>query len=1148
MMSGELQLHDAQRRAAEPALSVWVAASAGAGKTKVLVDRVLRLMLSGTPVERILCLTFTRAAAAEMSNRIKSALGEWAIMGAEDLGGAIESLTGSAAHDDAISTARRLFVQVLDAPGGLRIMTIHSFCESLLGRFPLEARVAPHFSVVDERSAAEIMHEARDELLVRTERDDETELAGALREITGRVGEQEFVELMTELAGERGRLKRLAGSADSIARREARLYRLLQASPGETEAHIIAGACAEATFDREGLREAMEALATGTKTDIARGLAIAEFLAAADDAGRIAIFDAYADELLRKDRRPQARLMTKKPAETAPDAPDTLAAEALRLAEIFERLRAQAVASASAALLRLGDGLIGAYETQKRLRAKLDYDDLILLVRALLENDGAAPWVLYKLDGGVDHILIDEAQDTSPDQWAIVRALADEFFVGASARPQSRTVFAVGDPKQSIFSFQRAAPEEFEFMRRHFADRVAAAEQRWDDVGLDISYRSAESVLRAVDSVFGDPDSRDGLGDAPLRHEAFRAGQAGLVEIWPAVLPDARDELDPWTPPTLLNSAMPPQYRLANALAVRIADWLQSGEILESHGRPLRAGDIMVLVRRRTAFVDDLVQALKTRGVPVAGVDRMVLGDEIAIMDLVALGHFLLLPSDDLTLATILKGPLIGFDEDQLFDLAHGRDDRGLWEELIRRAHEIPAFADAVEFLMDLLSRTDFMPPFEFYADILTRLGGRQKIVERLGVQANDPLDEFLSLTLSHERSHPPSLQGFLHWFAEGKTEIKRDLEHAARDEVRVMTVHGAKGLQAPVVILADTMQTPSHAMKLLWTEESDDGAPLLVWRPRAELEETVTAGLGAEAKHKRDQEYRRLLYVAMTRAEDRLYVCGYGTQRKAPEGCWYNLIWNGLQDIADCDEIEIDAAAAGGWRGPSLRLANSQSAAPDKAIDSETSFGAVTPLPLWAREHIQDDEPAPRLIRPSMPADEEPTVIPPLTIGGQAAFRRGNLVHHLLEILPELPPADRRETALLIGQQEIHGVSAEDCENIVAAIMTILDDPEMAALFGPGSRAEAPLVGEVNNMVISGRIDRIVVDGKTIKIIDFKANRSPPARAGDIPPIYLRQLAAYRAVLRKIYPDYSIGCGLLWTAGPRLMMVEDALLDRHEP
>ncbi|MEE2970543.1 MAG: double-strand break repair helicase AddA, partial [Pseudomonadota bacterium] len=918
-MSGDLQLHDAQRRAAEPAVSVWVAASAGAGKTKVLVDRVLRLMLSGTPVEKILCLTFTRAAAAEMSNRIKDALGDWAILGKEQLAGAIENLTGLPADDDDIATARRLFAQVLDVPGGLRIMTIHSFCESLLGRFPLEARVAPHFSVVDERSAAEIMHEARDELLIRAERDGDARLTEALREVTGRVTELEFVDLMTELAGERGRLKHLAASGDSDGHREARLYRMLWASPDETEAGIIAGACAEATFDRVGLQEAADALATGSGRDIARGEAIAAWLAAADDAGRAAIFEAHADALLRKDRHPLARLITKKAADHAPYAAETLAGEAERLAGVFERLRAYAVAVASAALLRLGDGLIGAYEAQKRLRAKLDYDDLILLVRALLENDGAAPWVLYKLDGGVDHILIDEAQDTSPDQWAIVRALADEFFVGAAARAQRRTMFAVGDPKQSIFSFQRAAPEEFDAMRRHFAEHVAAAEEGWDDVGLDISYRSSGSVLRAVDAVFGDADAFDGLGDAPLHHEAFRVGQAGLVEIWPPVMPAPRDEPDPWTPPISIASEMPTQYRLANALAVRIADWIRSSEFLESHGRPLRAGDIMVLVRRRTAFVDDLVQALKTRDIPVAGVDRMVLSDEIAIMDLVALGQFLLLPGDDLTLATVLKGPLIGFDEDQLFTLAHGREDHGLWDELISRAHETPKFAEAVQTLMELLDRTDFTLPFEFYADILSRLGGRRKIVERLGVQANDPLDEFLALAFSYERSHPPSLQGFLHWFAEGKTDIKRDLEHAARDEVRVMTVHGAKGLQAPVVILADTMQTPSQAPKLLWTEDErgpDAGAPLPVWRPRADLEEAVTAKLGAEAKHKRDQEYRRLLYVAMTRAEDRLYVCGYGAQRKAPEGCWYNLIRDGLEDIADSDEIEIDASAAGGWGG----------------------------------------------------------------------------------------------------------------------------------------------------------------------------------------------------------------------------------------
>ncbi|MBT7756080.1 MAG: double-strand break repair helicase AddA, partial [Rhodospirillaceae bacterium] len=625
------------------------------------------------------------------------------------------------------------------------------------------------------------------------------------------------------------------------------------------------------------------------------------------------------------------------------------------------------------------------------------------------------------------------------------------------------------------------------------------------------------------------------------------------------VLPDAREDAAPWTPPVSIASKMPPQYRLANALAVRIAEWIQSGDILESHGRPIRAGDIMVLVRRRTAFVDDLVQALKTRGIPVAGVDRMVLTDEIAIMDLVALGHFLLLPSDDLTLATVLKGPLIGFDEDQLFALAHGRDDRSLWDELIRRARETPEFAAAVGTLIGLLERTDFTPPFEFYADILSRLGGRRKIVERLGVQANDPLDEFLSLALSYERAHPPSLQGFLHWFAEGKTEIKRDLEHAARDEIRVMTVHGAKGLQAPVVILADTMQAPGQGPKLMWAEDmgAKDGrspddaggdAPLLVWRPRAALEEPVTEALSNEARHKRDQEYRRLLYVAMTRAEDRLIVCGYGTQRKAPDGCWYNLIWNGLEDIAECDDFTIDASAAGGWRGPRLRLANPQTTAPDKARVRETEFAAAAPLPPWAHDALAGDADAPRLVQPSVPDDLEPTVNSPLTPNGDAAFRRGNLVHHLLEILPPVAPHERLAVAQRIVRQDVHGVLPEDGDNIVGQILAILDDPEMAALFGQDSLAEAPLVGEVGNMVISGRIDRMVIAEQTVRIIDYKANRAPPATSRDIPPIYLRQLAAYRAVLRRIYPDFSISCALLWTAGPDLMTVEDALLDRHEP
>ena len=1153
-MTGEARIHDAQRRAAAPEASVWVAASAGSGKTKVLVDRVLRLLLGGTPVERILCLTFTRAAAAEMSNRIKDSLGRWAALDEAELAPEITDLTGAIPGADTLADARSLFAQVLDAPGGVRIMTIHAFCESLLGRFPLEARVAPHFSVMDDRSAAEIMHEARDDLLIRA-RDDEP-LGEALGAVAARVAEQEFVELLTDLAGERGGLKRMTGSVRDRAHLAERLFRTFDVAPDETDSGIVGAACAEGAFAREKLRRATEALSGGTKTDMERGAAIAAWLAAQDTEERSSGFDAYADAYLKKDRYPQKTLMTKKPAAEAPDAPGNLAAEAMRLSAVFQRRRALAVAGASVALLHLADGLIDLYEARKTARAKLDYDDLILLVRALLESDGAVPWVLYKLDGGIDHILIDEAQDTSPDQWSIVRALAEEFFAGEGARDRPRSVFAVGDPKQSIFSFQRAAPEEFRRMREHFARRVTDSKRGWDDVGLDVSYRTTEPVLRAVDAVFARPEAGDGVVEGPLNHIPHRAGQAGRVEIWPPVMPEGREMTEPWAPPLAPSGDKPTEFRLAAALAATIRGWVDSGEMLESRGRPVRPGDVMILVRRRTQFVDDVVEELKRQEVPVAGVDRMVLGEQIAIMDLVALGEFLLLPEDDLTLAAVLKGPLIGLDEDALFTLAHDRGERSLWSELRRRASEHPDFARAADELFELLGTADYAPPFEFFANLLGRRGGRARIVARLGVQANDPLDEFLGLALAFERAHPPSLQGFLHWFAEGGTEIKRDLEHAIRDEVRVMTVHGAKGLEAPIVILADTMQAPTHGQRLLWSEQEDAAAddddndvrPLLLWRPRAALAEPVTDALTEAARRRRDQEYRRLLYVAMTRAADRLYICGYGTRRTPPEGCWYNLITNGLAGIAEQDEIEIQAPGAGGWRGTRLVIATDQTAAPDKAGKETVSVAPIGPLPGWARTSAPDEPEIPRAIAPSHADLEEPPTESPMTGAGEAGLKRGNLIHRLLEVLPEIPSEARRDAAMAYLGRPVHGLEPEEQAALAGEVVDLLGDPEFAALFGPGSRAEVPVVGRVGDTVVSGRIDRLVVDGETVRIVDFKANRSPPDSEDRIPVAYLRQLAAYRAVLGEIYPDYSISCGLLWTAGPVLMAVRPALLDGHAP
>ncbi|TAN59403.1 MAG: double-strand break repair helicase AddA, partial [Magnetospirillum sp.] len=973
-----------QRRAADPAASVWVAASAGTGKTKVLTDRVLTLLLAGTAPHKILCLTFTKAAAAEMANRIQRQLARWATASDSDLDKDLAGLLGRPPDMREPIRARRLFAQVLDAPGGMHMETIHAFCQSLLRRFPLEAAIAPHFQVMDERDAGELLEAAKLEVLSAARDGGDAGLAGALALITNRIHETGFPELMAELATGRGRLERLIHRHGGIAGVGAALRRRLDLKADDTAATLLARACDDTRFDAAGLRAALPALESGAKTDQERAAVLAAWLA--DPAGRPAGFERWRAAFLTKDGEIRKTLCTKAVRQGFPGVEDTLLAEAERLMMVSDRLKAAAIAEATEALLVLGAALLASYHRAKTVRALMDYDDLILAARDLLAKPGVAPWVLFKLDGGIDHVLIDEAQDTNPDQWAVVAALTEEFFAGHGARDVVRTVFAVGDAKQSIYSFQRADPREFERMRQSFARQVPAAGGRWDEIALNLSFRSTGAVLDAVNAVFGPGRAgRDGVAmdDEDITHLAHRQGHAGRVELWPPVEPRPADESPAWKPPVERIRGDSPRTRLARLMARRIHRMI-GHEPLESRGRPVRAGDVLVLVRRRGGFVEDLVRELKSLKVEVAGADRMVLADQMAVMDLVALGNFLLLPDDDLTLATVLKGPLVGLSEDQLFALAHGRGDVGLWETLKRRLLADPDFETAHATLAGLLAQADRLPPHTLYARVLGPLGGRRKLLARLGQEAEDPIDEFMALTLAFERTHPPSLQGFLHWLEASAIEIKRDLEQAGRDAVRIMTVHGSKGLQAPIVFLPDTMQVPVRGSKLLWLGDGED--EMLTWPPRAE---DMDAGCraGAEARKLAAQrEYRRLLYVAMTRAEDRLIVCGWRTRAAAPELCWYNLIRNGLAPLAA--EVEDATLAAAGETEDTriLLLTSAQTAPVADAGAATTATTATAALPDWARRAAGSEPVPPRPLAPSRPDGDEPPVRSPLAEadGGQ--------------------------------------------------------------------------------------------------------------------------------------------------------------------
>jgi ATP-dependent helicase/nuclease subunit A len=1157
----------AQRQAADPESSVWVSASAGSGKTKVLVDRVLNLLLRGSDPGKILCLTFTKAAAAEMANRLSDRLAGWVTAEDAPLRDSLEKLLGGPADDDLLPRARALFARVLDTPGGIKIQTIHAFCQALLGRFPLEAGVAPNARVLDEHEAADLLQTARVEVLAEALAG-QGRLSDEIAVLTAHLQEDRFTEVLKQLIHERGRLAELKDARGNVDRLIAAVYAVLRVDPDARTEELVAAACAESAFDRAGLKQAMAAWLSSSPTEQKKGEKLAAWLAA-EEAPRAAMLDGYCGLFLTQKDEIQKRLLNSKPAQDFPGALEALQAEAERLLQLRERMKALTVAQATRALLLLGDAILAAYQRHKEARVLLDYDDLIHFSARLLARQGGVSWVLFKLDGGLDHLLVDEAQDTSPEQWRIVEMLTGDFFAGLGVHEEReaspRTVFAVGDPKQSIYSFQRADPAEFQRMRDLFRESAQRAQQRWRPVSLAVSFRSTEAVLETVDAVFGAAAAQDGVlfGEEAIRHQAQRLGEAGLVELWPPAPAAESGAQEAWALPLPGASDSPAPQRLARLVAQRIWYWTRSPEgaedpacRLEARGRRLRPGDILVLVRRRNAFLTALVRELKTRGVPVAGVDRMNLTEQLAVMDLMALGRVLLLPEDDLSLACVLKGPFIGLDEDQLFALAYDRGDKRLWQRLGEMAKQDPAFAAARQFLEDLAARTDYVAPFELYSGLLGAGRSREKLLARLGPDAADPLDEFLSLALAYERENAPSLEGFLHWLSAGELQIKRDLEqeHGA---VRLMTVHGSKGLEAPLVILPDTLQLPGAPDGLLWVEDASERPPLAIWPVKRDYDLPLLGAARAARQRAQEQEYRRLLYVAMTRARDRLYLCGWHTKNKPPAGNWYELVEGALAGLAgrgDAEAVDFDFTAeigSEGWAGSGWRLSRPQAVAV-AAEPAAPAAAEAAPLPDWAL-HAAAPEPAPpQPLAPSRPTEAEPPSRSPLGADGGNRFRRGLLIHRLLQSLPDLAPEARADAGRAFLASPLHGLAPDQQDDILREVLGVLEAPELAPLFGPGSRAEVPLAGLVDTpggpQAIAGQIDRLLIENETIWLIDYKSQRPAPQSESAVPALYLKQMAAYRALLARIYPGRVIRSYLLWTDQPRLMQLSDALLAGHTP
>ena len=1024
-----------QINASNPCDSVWVSASAGTGKTKVLIDRVLRLLLQYGAPDKILCITFTKTAAAEMNNRLTDKLKYWAVTDENVLRQDLLALTQDEPNTETIQRARGLFGQSLQIPGGMKIMTIHSFCQSLLKQFPLEADVPPHFDIMDDFKTDEILTNALTQTLAEPTLTTEVQLLS------------DYISMAT-----------LTPLFKSLLSEQSRLHTLLSQYPGGVESVIFA------------LRQELHIEQWSTKADIIKTCCTPDE------------WPEYCKMYLNKNGSIPARSKHPEQAESAH--------------AVYENLKKFDLVEITKAFLKIAYRILEKYDTYKAHNALMDYNDLIDKTKNLLTQSSMAAWVLYKLDGGLNHILVDEAQDTSPDQWAIIRMLAEEFFAGEGKSETVRTLFVVGDKKQSIYSFQGADPSEFERMKKHFAERVTASQNSFMNIPLNYSFRSTEPILRLVNTLLQSPTACEGVlspGEQAI-HLANRAQDGGLVEIWPLENPLPHDKQAPWKPPVERIANDSAMQRLIDKVADKIAAMIGK-DILQSQGRPIEPRDILILLQKRQPMMTPFVRALQQRHIPVAGVDRMILTDHIAVQDLLALTEFVLQPNNDLNLASLLKSPLVDLTEEQLYQVCINRP-ASLWQQTQL------LFPEKADMLKQIMNLADTAPPFEFYASVLGAFQGRKKFISRLGSEVNEALNEFLNLVLEFEKNEVPSLYKFLHWLSNQDIEIKRDLEGNSANAVRIMTVHGSKGLQGNVVFLPDTRGTEGKATpfdNIMWTNNK---LPILV--PNAAMHVEETLALSAHKKSLAAQEKKRLLYVALTRAADRLYITGYNPKTTPMKDNWYDLITGA---IGTCDLTA----------NPVLSWSSQQQKQPLNKANKNVVYDAET-LPDWIDHNAQPEPEKPKTLSPSkLGEDENEGSESPQDTQRLLALKRGTFIHQLLHILPTISP---EKWADLLQTMTPHDIDLPD------NLLQIFERSEFQALFGSTSLSEVPVIGTWENEPVAGQIDRLVIGKKEILIVDFKTNRHVP---NTIPNSYKMQLEVYKGLLKQIFPDRMIRSYLLW-------------------
>lgn len=1160
-----LETKMAQAKATNPENNVWVSANAGSGKTYVLARRVIRLMLQGTKPSQILCLTFTKAAAAEMSNRVFEILSSWTVMPERELAEAVEEVIGQKPNTKMLVRARQMFALALDTPGGLKIQTIHAFCDALLHQFPLEANVPAHFDQLDTPEQNALLEEAQRNIILKSlgrgfsDRKEIALLTEAFATIRNYASEDAIEKTLNELINQRDAFSQWVGA--DLSKIMDAVWNKFQMNRTDRPEDIAAGFDSESNFSDDELKEyAIEMEADGGKTLIKLCATINELLRCTDPLDKLEIRKSI---YFNKDGSLSAQFGTKKFTNSFSDLREKFEAEQILLTQQMDRLKTVECLKASEALFTITQAILVEYSNLKQRRGKLDFNDLIRKAADLLTRNEIQAWVQYKLDRGIDHVLVDEAQDTSPLQWEVINAITEEFYSGKGARLTDRTLFVVGDEKQSIYSFQGADPQEFKKQSEFLETKSAGADVPFEPVSLELSFRSTQEILSAVDQVFSLKSNRHGLsmlGDLSP-HTAQRGGEKGEVILWPIVRKPNNPKKEHWLkPPDKRDEEA--EITLANRIASEIKSWIDSKAKLPGRNTPIRAGDILILLRKRDRFASAITKALKAQNLPTAGADRLKLTEHIVAEDMMALGRFVMMQSDDLSLAALLKSPIFGFDEDELFEVSYKRKQSTLFASLLDtedKATTLKAKMTQVHTILgELIVEAQRTSVFEFYAGLFARNNLRKLYLERLGNEAEDVIDGFLQAAINHDNNLGTGLIAFIEWLNTATPEIKREID-LKTDEIRVITVHSSKGLEAPIVFLVDPCSAAvnsSHLPKIAEVEDVNGNAAF-IWQPTNAKQIVAGAAFLDKVKLDAEKEYRRLLYVGMTRAADRLIVCGYGKEDIKHEH-WHSMVEEGLEAPnidATYKGYLKDDLAAGGFEVRKWIIENKAHHDVD-LLKKENDVTTLVRRPSWLFEPITQEQKPPKPLTPSGVLNllEISTELTEHDFSNKtengSALVFGNAVHALLQILPEIEASKHETTIDAYLSTFAETLDKTQRERARSDLLQLMSNVEMKSLLAKPAKVEAYINGKVKlgskEHMVHGQIDRLIIKPDEIILVDYKTNLYAPKSVDGIAAEYLAQLGLYRLLLKKIYPDQKIRTLLIWVSNASIMDVPEDLIDKQ--